>query len=102
MIHFTLLVKGTTALMLGYIPLFLNNHDPRPAREQFNSNYKHGGWQPIKGFKMLPSGAIKYPNDPVLIPFARAQLRKETIFIYPASIVAILQEDGTFEVARMD
>lgn len=28
--------------MLGLLPEFLTEHDPRPAREQFDKNYRHG------------------------------------------------------------
>jgi hypothetical protein len=29
--------------MLGFIPQFLDDADPRPAREQLHSAYAHGG-----------------------------------------------------------
>jgi hypothetical protein len=35
---------------LGSLPKMLNEHDPRPAREQLDAGYRHGGgWSPFKG-----------------------------------------------------
>ena len=55
---------------LGYIPDFLSEHDSRPAAQQFDSNYAHGGgWNPEVGrgqWKMLDGHKLKYPGDPVL------------------------------------
>lgn len=102
MIPFTELHPSASDL-LGFLPTFLSERDPRSAKEQFNANYAHGGgWHPLPGFKMLPSGAIKYPGDPPLPAVAKGKLRNETILIYPYAWVAILQQDGSYEVARMD
>lgn len=90
--------------MLGYIPLFLSEDDERPAREQFDANYVHGGgWSPLKGWHLTPvTGRIVYPGDPPLDPIAVTRLRDETIYVYPHSWIAIVQKDGSYEVARMD
>ena len=88
---------------LGMVPWFLAPDDPRPAKEQFDERYVHGGgWRPINGFKLLEGLRLKYPGDPVLEPIAAWELRDEKIVMYPHAIVAIYQPDGTFEVARMD
>jgi hypothetical protein len=89
---------------LGFIPEFLNDLDPRPAREQFNESYAHGGgWRKFDGFEMDPKDhGITYPGDPTYMPLASLTLRDETIFIYPHAWVAIVQPDGTYEIARMD
>jgi hypothetical protein len=87
---------------LGYLPQFLDDADPRPAKEQFNERYQWGGWQPFGDWKMAPNGALTYPGDPPLNPLAVTVLRQEVIMFYPHSVVAILQPDGTFEVARLD
>jgi hypothetical protein len=89
---------------LGEIPHFLDESDPRPAREQFNVNYQHGGgWRPMLGFTMTPEDfVLHFPGDPPLAPIALMQLRQETILVYDYSIVAIMQPDGSFEAARMD
>lgn len=88
--------------MLGYIPMFLSANDPRPAREQFDKNYVHGGWQPFHGFTMRADGALCYPGDPPLPPLAETTLRDETIRFHDCAWVVILQADGSWEVARLD
>lgn len=91
-----------TEEMLGYIPSFLSENDPRPAHEQINENYRFGGWQPFKGFRMLSNGNLQYPGDPQTRLIAETKLRDETIRFYEHSWVAIIQPDGSFEVARLD
>lgn len=88
---------------VGFVPEFLSENDPRPVREQFHERYAFGGgWHPVDGFTRIHPYTLKYPGDPPLQPLAFIQFRKETILIYPASFIAIFQEDGTFECARMD
>lgn len=92
--------------MVGLIPMFLDEDDPRPAREQLNENYAHGGgWRPIKGFTLNKDVGmgIQYPGDPVLMPVAVMRLRTEEIWVYRHSIVLIFDAaTGKYEVARMD
>lgn len=89
--------------VLGLIPLFLNEHDERPAAEQFNEHYAHGGgWRPFEGFTMEEDQSIIYPGDLALRPIARATLREEKIIVYPLAWVAVVQLDGSFEISRMD
>lgn len=88
---------------LGFIPSFLSADDPRPARDQLDANYRHGGgWRPMKNFKLTGSLGLAYPGDPVLRPLASTKLRDETIVVYECAIVAIIQPDKSFEAARMD
>jgi hypothetical protein len=88
---------------VGELPMFINENDPRPAREQFHTSYAHGGgWQPMPGFTMSHDFVLRYPEDPPLSPIAMMRLHEERIFIYECSIVAIVQPDWSFEVARMD
>lgn len=94
-----------TQAMLGLIPAFLKESDPRSAREQINDRYAHGGgWFSIKGFKHnAEDNSIKYPGNPRMRPIATAWLHdKERIFIYPHGWVMILQPDGQFNIARLD
>lgn len=91
--------------LVGYIPQFLSEEDPRPAREQFNDAYRHGGgWSPFGEGKWKHKGnfLIQYPGDPMYVPVATAKLRDETIVVYPHAWVGIFQPDGSFEIARMD
>lgn len=96
--------QTTAPDLLGFIPGFLDERNPASAREQLNHNYAHGGgWTPFPGFFFNPAAAtISYPGDPPLKPVGRAKLRDETIIVYPHAWVLILQNDGTYEVCRMD
>lgn len=89
---------------LGFIPVFLDPSDERPAREQFTERYSHGGgWSQMKGWKLGPTGEIMYSGaTEALAPIAVAQLRDETVRVYPGAWVSITQADGSFEVSRMD
>jgi hypothetical protein len=103
MIHFRLIHPLANRDHLGYIPEFLSEYDPRPAKEQIDANYKHGGgWHSMTGFKMDKNHVLKYPDDPPMFPIAEAHLRDELIFIYSHAWVAIVQKDGSFDVARID
>lgn len=94
---------------VGFIPMFLSESDPRPAREQFGDNYVDG-WRPTSvGFKLsawdraaedFPS--LVYPGDPPLPPLAYARLRDELIVVYPSAWVMVIQADGSHEIVRMD
>jgi hypothetical protein len=99
---------SVTEETLGLIPLMLSDHDPRPAAEQFDMAYGHGGgWRPFVGFTMLPNGNLAYPDDPPAQLLAETTLhadtdRPEVIRFYEHAWVAVIQKDGTFEVCRMD
>lgn len=92
--------------LLGFIPQFLTESDPRSVAEQFNESYAHGGgWQPFGATQWkfnAETGSLTYPGDPSYSPVAKATLREETIWVYPHAWVCIAQADGSFEVARMD
>lgn len=92
------------SIYLGLIPTFLSESDPRPAAEQFHTNYSHGGgWDPFEGFKFNPKTlTIAYPGDPPIKPAAECTFRAERIIVYPSAWVLILQPDGKYEIARMD
>jgi hypothetical protein len=45
---------------------------------------------------------IQYPYDKALAAIAEIEFRKETILVFPHAWVCIIQENGSFEVARMD
>jgi hypothetical protein len=97
-----ILQPGIRPDILGFIPSFLNDADPRPAAEQFNANYKFGGWRPFDGFTLLSGDILKYPGDPPIRPLAMTILRDEEIFFYEHAWVMIKQKDGSWQVSRMD
>jgi hypothetical protein len=87
---------------LGYIPSFLKLEDERPAKEQFQERY-WPGWHPFTGFKMDPKTyELRYPGDPAYKPLASTMLRDEKVLVYNHAWVAIVQKDGSYEIARMD
>lgn len=94
---------GVSPEVLGIIPEFIDDTDPRPLREQFNAKYI-GGWYPMQGFTLIDqeTGVIQYPGDPPMKPLAWTVVGKERFFLYQYAFVGIFQEDGSFEVARMD
>lgn len=101
------IMHGHTEEDLGFIPSFLDEKDPRSAREQLDANYQHGGgWHPIEGFELIgpPTPfSLKYPGDPVLEPFAMTRLHdEEVVLMYDHGIVAIVRSPTDFEVARMN
>ena len=88
---------------LGLLPDMLDEDDPRPAKDQLNERYAHGGgWDPMKGFKLLKNNSLTYPGDPPLRPLAQCQFRNELIVFYDHAWVAIIHQDRYFEVCRMD
>jgi hypothetical protein len=88
---------------VGLIPSFLDAADSRPAAEQFDAHYQHGGgWRPVPGFELQGGRILHYPGDPPLHPLAMIVLPGELVLIYPYGFVAVIQPGGAFEVARMD
>jgi hypothetical protein len=89
---------------LGLLPQFLDANDERPAREQFDGNYEHGGgWSPFPGHILnVDRLRLEYPGDPPLRPKGETMLRNERIIVFECDWVVILQPDGKYEVARMD
>lgn len=91
--------------LLGLLPFIFREDDPRPAAEQANERYAHGGgWQPFGGFTLGQEDEILYPGDTAFRPFARLRLplSSETILVYPYSWVVVKNDDGGWEVCRMD
>lgn len=86
--------------MLGYIPEFLSDNAPASAKDQIARNYC-GGWNAFKGFEMHDNG-LKYPGDPLMRLLFETKLRDEVIRFYEASWLAIIQPDGSHEIARLD
>ena len=104
MIQFTAKHPQVTAELLGIMPFFFSEDDPRPARDQLDENYQHGGgYRPLHGWEMRPDGTIKYPGDdrpPRLL--AEAKLRDETLRFFESAWLCIIQPDGSFAVTRVD
>lgn len=103
MLDWEMLHPRMTMSHLGLLPDMISHHDPRPAKEQLDSNYQHGGgWSPMRGFTLQEDNSLTYPGDPPLPPRAQAKLREELIVFYDYAWVAVIQPDRSFEVCRMD
>jgi hypothetical protein len=105
------LPHGTGPDALGFLPYFLSEANPAPAREQLHKAYAHGGgWHDFEGFTLVRPAdnpepltwQLQYPGDPAYSALAFTRLRDETIVLFRYSWVAIVQPDGSFNVARMD
>jgi hypothetical protein len=100
--EFTFLHPRCTLDHWGYIPGFLREDDPRPARVQINERYQ-GRWRPFKGHTLGSHNELHYPGDPPQYPVSVMRFREERLFLYqPGDWVLIMQPDGSWEVARMD
>ena len=92
----------------GLLPQFVSEHDPRPAKEQINEAYAHGGgWNSFEGFTLVSSDdksqyGLDYPGDPMSKELSRAMFRDELLVFFKGSWLAIIQKDGSFEVSRLD
>lgn len=91
--------------VVGYLPMMLDEANPKSAREQLNDGYAHGGgWHPFPGhtFHDGLEPTLTYPEDPPLGAVAEWKLRDERIILFDSAWVAIVQPDGSYEIARMD
>lgn len=104
MLNFTPLVDNINIDdFIGDIKYFADEKNEPSLAEQFNKNYSFGGgWNPFQGFMLSENNKLIYPGDPPLKPLAVAKFRNQQVFIYHYAWVMILNEDGTFEVSRMD
>jgi hypothetical protein len=100
------MIRFSNMAAAGLLPSFFSEDDPRPAREQIAEAYDFGGgWQPLEGWTLDLSRhqAIgRYPEDPPFREVSRAQLRDETLILFQYAFLAIVQPDGSFEIARVD
>ena len=75
------------------------------AAKIFDRNYMFGGWKPIVNERTTldkETGVYKYPGDPAQRPLFKIEFNGEVIFGYRSEMWAIVQPDGSFEIARMD
>jgi hypothetical protein len=89
---------------LGFLPSMIDEHDPRPLREQLDRRYRHGGgWRPASGFSFDPTTCeLSYPGDPPMLPLVMMTLRDEILLVFPHDFVGVVQADNSIEICRMD
>lgn len=99
-----LLFGAGTPEHLGFLPQIFSDSDPRPAKEQAEANYAHGGgWRPQEGWMLSPDlMTANYPGDPPQHALASTSVGDEVLVLFPYGYVAIIQPDGSFEMSRMD
>jgi hypothetical protein len=103
------------ATHLGFVPQFFDDEDPRPASEQLEERYAHGGgWHPFgRGqWRVRQSdGALIFPGSPEdgepdevypLIAVSALPLSGERLFFYTSALLAVAKDDDSFEVTRVD
>ena len=100
MLHFSPLAPA------GYLPLMLDERDPRSVQEQLNDSYAHGGgWNSFSGFTLVKRGreyALSYPGDPLMLEVSRAQFRDQLLVLFQYSWLGIIENDELLDVARVD
>lgn len=96
--------RPDAAEWIGAIPLIINSAYDEPVAEQIAIGYAHGGgWMPFEGFVFSPEAmTITYPDDPPYEAVAEVTIRGERVIVYPHAWVMVLQQDGTFQVTKMD
>lgn len=90
------------AEMLGFIPSFLDERDPRDAKTQLDAGYGYGRRWGSARMELGPNDELLYPGDLPEPPLAECRLRDERIILYRFSFVAVIEPDGSFAVQRMD
>ena len=101
------MLRFTNMDVVGLIPHFLDENDPRSAIEQIDAKYQHGGgWRDFKGHKLEGGGdkpyTLKYPGDPITHELSRATLRDEVLVFFKYSWLAVIQTDGSHRIAKLD
>jgi len=121
------MIRFTDMEAAGYVPTFLDLLDERSAVEQINANYAHGGgWHKFEGFTLhglfgkesrfridhiqsneidltdLSGIYLEYPGDPNVMARTAGVLRDELILMFDHAWVAVVQSDGSYEIARID
>ena len=78
--------------------------DAESAREQLDRVYcdEGGAWHPTSGFDIKSGNELYRDGKFYSNPIAQAWLRHELILLYESDWVAVVQPDGSFEVARLD
>ena len=88
---------------IGILPHWVDNNDPRSAKEQFQQKYQFGCCE-MPGGTVDENGVYNYPEDPPLYPFYSLERDNEMIYFYNYAMVAVVLKDEarTTYVTRMD
>jgi len=104
----TALARPFSPAQLGLLPSFFIKDDPRPAVDQLNERYAHGGgFCPLDGF-VIEEGRIVYPaseeweTDEVYYPIARTFVNGEPVTLFEMSWLTLKDKTGKTVVCRVD
>jgi len=96
----------------GLLPMIILPTDPQPAKVQINQRYDYGGgFYKFKAFELVgnfnaPINQLRlaFPGEPHYFEMSRIYLplSKELVVLFQLAFVAIILEDGTFEVTCVD
>jgi len=98
----------TNIVAAGYLPEIIRDCDSRPVCQQIESNYAHGGgWNPLSGFSLhlnqgIGCAKLCYPGDHPMRERSRTHIRDELVILFECDCVAVVQNNGSFAVTRMD
>lgn len=105
------MIEFTDMDAAGLLPAFFNEHDPRPAAVQLDEAYQHGGgWRPLGRWTISYNEklmeyvlkSVDYTEDGEMPLISQATLHDEKLMLFEGAFLAIVQLDGSFEVARVD
>ena len=99
---FTNVDEDTILNALGFIPSWAANPEfiNQPLKEALDTQYGFGLYEITGG--TIEDGIFKYPGDPDLYPLFKLYRGNEILYQYEHAIVAIIQEDSSAFVTRMD
>ena len=108
-----IMAPGADPEILGLIPGFFMEDDPDDAVAQVNKRYQHGGgWRKMDGFTienissardyLTGKVTLSYEGDPPYRQLAIAMLHDEILILFDCAWLAVVQADGSYEVARLD
>jgi len=101
----TLIPFNPDRSVTNYLPVIFSPTDERPAVEQANDRYAHGGgWRKFSGFILGADKSLTYPGDPAYRPVAQSllPLTLEILIQYPHGWVMIYRSPKDWEVSRLD
>jgi hypothetical protein len=93
--------------LVGLIPSFICETDPRPVTQQIDDNYQHGGgWRPLPGMTLSPGlvllGGDPEPYRPIAITRLAEREDQTLVIIFERGVTAVVEADGSYQVARLD
>jgi len=87
----------------GILPTWVmaKEYAHKPLLEALKEQYQFPMFESEKA-TITEDGVFQYPGDPDQHPLIKIQRGKETFYQYEHAMIAIVQEDGSSYVSRMD